>query len=649
MIDNTRTNLLGKWLLFVSVLVVYGSLFPFEFGSPSPEWWSRLLKGSVFEGRSPGDILGNIALFLPIGFLGGLLLTGARNHVVSFVGLLFGGLLLASLSQVLQLFVPSRDPSMADVVWNAIGLLVGFGVAWLISASGTLVRLSVGLRSLPTMLVGCWLAAELIPMVPSLDLQQFKDSLKPLFVAPRFSAGTALLASASVLLLAEALGQLVGLRRAPYWLAVSLLLAASLKVLVVTVSLDLATVVGWTVGALLWIVLATGRVRDRPGALVLATLIALMVAAFEPFRLASPPTRMNLLPFGSFLDGHMLANARVLLGKFFLFAGLMWIARSRVQSLLPVALGLASLVLVLELMQIFVDGRVASIDEPLLVLFAGIAVAQWERLTGEVAQGNQARHPTVSLKSSAQRPQSGEGWAARKLPRVRHFRRTLYTMLVLGGLIFLALRLPGLPYNVRELLDGDGGIFYATVFGLAILWIGIGGYWVGQVVALRDFPILVLPAASLLGACRQTGDFVPWSRRSELSGAGGALRSAVRPTCRRAWVLGRAAAKVRPRLFEWALAARRCDRDCWLASVLQVRRFRLVLNRQSERACRSCRPVRFRWWGLSVSVGGSGRHELAAVPGDGQGATPPDSYPRPKPCRVTAQLVLVAAGAASGR
>jgi hypothetical protein len=348
------------------------------------------------------------------------------------------------------------------------------------------------------MLIGCWLAAELIPLVPSLDLQQFKDSLKPLFMAPRFSAGKALLAGASVLLLAEALGQLVGLRRASHGLPVLLLLAASLKVFVVTVYLDVSMVVGWTGGALLWIVLATGRVRDRQGTLVLVTLIALMVAAFEPFRLASPPNRMNLLPFGSLLDGHMLSNARVLLGKFFIFAGLMWIACSRVRSKLPVTIGLVGLILTLELMQILVDGRIASIDEPLLVLLAAIVVFQWERLTGEVTRSHQARHSAVSLKASAHPSDSVRGFRRRELPRASHFRSTIFAVLVLGCLIFLALRIPGVPYNVRELLDGDGGIFYASIFGLAILWIGSGGYWVGQVAARRDFPIVVFPAASFL-------------------------------------------------------------------------------------------------------------------------------------------------------
>ncbi|MGB5495056.1 MAG: hypothetical protein WBM97_11330, partial [Sedimenticolaceae bacterium] len=107
-------------------------------------------------------------------------------------------------------------------------------------------------------------------------------------------------------------------------------------------------------------------------------------------------------------------------------------------------------------------------------------------------------HPAVSPKASAQRPKSVEMIRPRKLPRARYLRSTILMALILGGLIFLVLRLPGLPYNVRELLRGNGDFFFASVFGLAMLWIGIGGYWVGQVAALRDFPIVVFPAASML-------------------------------------------------------------------------------------------------------------------------------------------------------
>ncbi|MHC4341096.1 MAG: VanZ family protein, partial [Planctomycetota bacterium] len=79
--------------LLVAGLITYGSLFPFEF-HPAEEIWERLLQ-SWGERTSRGDLLSNIVLYVPFGYLGMLALQRprgrvARAAVVLLLSALFG-------------------------------------------------------------------------------------------------------------------------------------------------------------------------------------------------------------------------------------------------------------------------------------------------------------------------------------------------------------------------------------------------------------------------------------------------------------------------------------------------------------------------------------------------------------------------------
>ena len=493
--DVVHQKLLTKLLLVIAALVLYGSLFPFEFAWPSEKSISQLFSLSIVDGRSPGDILGNIVLFVPFGFLGAALCIGSVDLFRRLAGLVLGGLLLAGLAQTLQLFVPLRDPTLADIVWNAIGLILGIIGFRLLSAHKMLARYTSGLPSFPLFLIALWVLAEFIPLVPSIDFQQFKDSLKYFFYGEGISIGRVLLSAASVLLLAESLAQFFGIRRTQLWLIPILAIGVFLKVLVITVSLGVSTTLGWVVGAFVWFVTVKSGIRDRQSLFAFFLLIALIVGALEPFRFSADPSTMHLLPFSSFLEGGMLGNTRELVTKFFLFSGLLWLAQSRVKGLTSMTVGLACIVLTLELSQTFVVGRVASIDDALLVLLAGFVVSQWSRLVGE-ASGAVPAEDTPVVAWAEPRPSLGirsETAGSRPI----YLAGALLASMLIGVSLLLVLRLPGLPYNVRELFLGDG-LFHTGLFGLALIWMGVGAYWVGHVVARASLPVFVLPLVGLL-------------------------------------------------------------------------------------------------------------------------------------------------------
>ena len=497
MTEVVRRALLTKLLFLTTALVLYGSLFPFEFAWPSDASINRLFSFSIVDGRSPGDIVSNIVLFIPIGFLGAVLSAQSAGYLKRLAALFVGGLLLAGGAQVLQLFVPLRDPTLSDIVWNMVGLTLGIAGLRALSASRFLAHFPSGLPSFPLALVMLWVLAEFIPLIPSIDFQQFKDSLKHFFFGGGLSIGQVMLSGASILLLAEALDRVLGTRRTQLWLIPILITGVFLKIIVVAVYLDASVTLGWVVGALVWLIMVWSGVKDRLGLSALFLLVAIIIGALEPFRFSFEPSRLHLLPFGSFLEGGMLANTRELLTKFFLFSGLLWLAQSRVKDLTSIIIGLACIVFALELSQTYVEGRTASIDDALLVLFAGLVVAQWDRLMGEADDVDRATAVFSTRELVRTEPGPRVAVSSEKIgPRAIYFAGTLLVAVLIGVSVLWVLRLPGLPYNVRELFLEDG-LFHTAFFGAVVIWIGVGAYFVGYFAARSSLPIFVFPVAGL--------------------------------------------------------------------------------------------------------------------------------------------------------
>ncbi len=117
---------MAKLFYAVAFLVTYGSLYPFDFSLSelSGEATRRFLfEWSLFTGR--GDVLGNVALFLPYGFFRMLVRKPGRSEAAKLLWLSVWGFVLATVAQVFQLALPSRDAALGDVLWNMLGLSAG--------------------------------------------------------------------------------------------------------------------------------------------------------------------------------------------------------------------------------------------------------------------------------------------------------------------------------------------------------------------------------------------------------------------------------------------------------------------------------------------------------------------------------------------
>lgn len=347
-----------RWLaLVVAVLAIHGSLFPWRFAMPPSlalAWGRMVHQPSLWT--SLGDVVGNVALFVPVGALGWALdhrPIGWRRTLL----VLAAGTAFAFVLQVAQLFVPSRDAALSDVVWNALGLSVGMAAV----AGGSRVHVPwLGRESARASLatVVLWLMLQWWPLVPRIDWQQIKNALKPLLLAPRWSAHSALEAGLSLMVVgAMARGWH---RRGPLLLAL-VMLAALGKLVMVNQALTLARSVGWVVGLLgVWLL---WRLPPRAASwgMAGAAWLWFTIDELRPFELAAAPGEFHGLPFEALLQGSLVANTLALAWHLFWLGAVMLLATAQGARAGALAVALSAWALLIELSQMLLPGRVADI------------------------------------------------------------------------------------------------------------------------------------------------------------------------------------------------------------------------------------------------------------------------------------------------
>lgn len=124
---------LRSLLLLHCLFIIYGSFIPFQinldldFARWRLDIFLSVTSGTGVWTYSTPDLVSNVLLFVPFG----LLLIGAvsnRRERRRSAALLLGGLLGAMFGLIVelaQLFMPSRTPSILDVICNGTGAAIG--------------------------------------------------------------------------------------------------------------------------------------------------------------------------------------------------------------------------------------------------------------------------------------------------------------------------------------------------------------------------------------------------------------------------------------------------------------------------------------------------------------------------------------------
>ncbi len=126
------TRIPGRWVIAGFLLgvaaILYLRLIPFSFVWPGHVPFERI----TWRPLNLRDVPLNVLLFIPFGFgLSGVLVRRGRRSGI-WPRVLLIGLALSTMLETLQMFMPERVPSPADVLANGIGALLGYGLyrAW---------------------------------------------------------------------------------------------------------------------------------------------------------------------------------------------------------------------------------------------------------------------------------------------------------------------------------------------------------------------------------------------------------------------------------------------------------------------------------------------------------------------------------------
>lgn len=354
--------------------IVYGSLYPFNFNTPDS--WDVLsdeFLTTLFAKTTRGDLLGNIALFVPLGVIARMIMpTKARAGDLALHGCF--ALFIAVAVQVLQLTVPSRDPALQDAAWNMLGWVIGLGLARLITRIKPIEQKPEQQQDwiVPICLMMCWLAYDLFPYIPTIDFQGYKDALKPLFLNPVFRIDSFLTRLAAWLVFAALMNHVWGTPTTRRLFPLVSFGSLPLKVIIFNNSLNVHAVAAVIFANIIWAVI--GSREPLPyGKIALLVIASIVVSGVLPleydFRHAGT---FYFVPFTGALKGSMLINFLATISKVYLYGGLFWLTIQARGALTPVIIMTSLIVLMVEIIQMFSRHHTAEITDVVILILVGL-------------------------------------------------------------------------------------------------------------------------------------------------------------------------------------------------------------------------------------------------------------------------------------
>ncbi len=193
-----RSRLVGYLTVTYLVLVVYTSLHPFS------EWRAPAQEVRVFlTAPWPAyftwtDLILNVLAYVPVGLLLTLVLMAFLRGAAAAALASVLGILMSLAIEVLQVFLPGRIPSNADLLCNTVGTLAGVSLALTIGGRGILSGRLYRLRQrnfhpgiavdICFLLLALWLATQLnadIRLFGNGDIRHLLPTLPGVGYTPR--------------------------------------------------------------------------------------------------------------------------------------------------------------------------------------------------------------------------------------------------------------------------------------------------------------------------------------------------------------------------------------------------------------------------------------------------------------------------------
>jgi len=348
-------------------IVLYGSLYPFTFEPRAGSAIATFVASVTESPSSRGDIVANIALYLPLGLFTGLALQRRFGLVAVILVATLLALAVSVAVELAQYYLPDRITSVYDTINNTVGGLVGavIGVAL---EDLRLPLLRDAARDKPAALVlAAFYGYRLFPYAPTIDLHKYWRAVRAVLEDPALPP-VDVARQTTMWLLICALGEaLFGRRRALAVFPLLFALEVAGKVLILENRLSAPDLAGGAIAYVLWLALL-GWIPGR--AFIIALFVCLLVVAdrLAPYQFAFAPHGFDWVPFFSLIAGSPSANLVAFLEKVFQYGGLIWLL-GRCDVRLPLAaVFVAALLFATSLAETYLPGRSASVTDAAMAL-----------------------------------------------------------------------------------------------------------------------------------------------------------------------------------------------------------------------------------------------------------------------------------------
>jgi len=384
-------------LAVVTVGIVFGSLYPFDFRVPANGIGPFLtLVESWAERPGRGDFLANILVYMPFGLFAVLAQRGRTGSYWRLPLVIVAGAALSITMELIQYYDEGRVTAATDVYSNALGTAVGAvaGTVFRINSRFLLIDQLLS-KPFPTLLIAAWAAYRLYPYVPTIDLHKYWNALKPVVLSPSLSAYDLYRHTAIWLTLFALITAITGERRGK---VLAMLFAGGIllaRVLIINATLSVAEIAGAAVALCVWPALVMSR-RWRSTLLVVLLAAYVVTERLEPFNFSPISRAFGWMPFASFLrGGSIMVNTLSFCEKVFLYGSLLFLSTEAGLRLGLSTLLIATFLFVTSWLETYLPGRSAEITDAVMVLLIAMTFALLRPERSERPQRPGTRAPPI--------------------------------------------------------------------------------------------------------------------------------------------------------------------------------------------------------------------------------------------------------------
>lgn len=364
-----------RLLLLAAALIVYGSLFPWHFD------WQRAPQGpfDILLNSWPDtvdrfllrDVLLNVLLYMPLGLAAFLSFWPHRSRALAFTAASLTGFGLSTAMEILQVYVPGRQPSLLDITTNTIGTVAGAlgGLLFFAQIELLLQRRSRRRPAAAAFLLAAWVACQLYPFFP--QISHYKLYAAAAALAHGFPLSAVELWASAAEWFAAALALRSLLDRLPLAGLAAAMGVLGIRMFVATRVVTLNELAGAAIALLLWFVIRDGM-RVRAALWFLA--LALFLRELAPFQFMAQAAPFTWIPFLPTLESARESAVVILARKAFDYGAMVWLLRQARVRYSIAAGAVAAALFVCEQAQRHLAGRTPEITDAALTLLMGLVL-----------------------------------------------------------------------------------------------------------------------------------------------------------------------------------------------------------------------------------------------------------------------------------